>query len=269
VKLGLFGRPVSHSRSPKIFSALSHLIKRPIRYIAVEVKDAQFAATAERSRKAGWRGVNVTIPFKLEAAKYADRLTNAARVMGAVNVLRFDAKDTVGHNTDGEGLRDALKFMGIGMSGIRVLVFGAGGAARAAGWALAKGGAKSVRFTNRTELTAKRLVLDLAPSFPKTSFSYGTARNADVWINATPLGLKGWPDKSPAPTSLRPPVAAVDLVYGRKTAFQRHAKRLGSNTSDGLPMLVFQALRAYEFWDRPFGPVRRAQLAERLIKELS
>ncbi|MDD5301761.1 MAG: shikimate dehydrogenase [Elusimicrobia bacterium] len=270
MKLGIFGRPIGHSRSPKLFAVLGRLLNRKMSYKAVEVKKDDFAATAERSRKAGWRGASVTIPFKLEAARLADRLTPAARAIGAANVLRFEANNKItGHNTDADGLRDALKFASVGMSGVHVLVFGAGGAARAAGYAVAKGGAKTVRFTNRTASTAKECARDLAPYFPKTSFSVGAPRNADIWINATPLGQNGNPDKSPAPKSLRAPAAAVDLVYGKKTAFQRHAERLGARTSDGTAMLVFQALRAYEFWDRPLGPRRRALLAERLIKELS
>lgn len=268
MKLGLFGRPVSHSKSPKLFAALSRLLKRPITYRAVEVKPGYFTATAQRSRKAGWLGANVTIPFKLEAAQAASRLTSVAKAIGAANVIRFEGKSFTGHNTDADGLMDALKFAGVVMSGKHTLIFGAGGAARAAGYALACGGARSVRFTNRTSSTAKDCVLDLAPYFPKTSFSSGAPRNADIWVNATPLGLKGYPDKSPAPNSLRAPEAAVDLVYGRKTAFQRQSERRGARTSDGLPMLVFQALRAFEYWDRrSLGPKKRALLAERLITE--
>lgn len=269
MKLGLFGNPVSHSKSPLIFKIVAKTLKKKISYEAVEVSAGEFPVAATWAREKGWKGANVTIPFKIEAAAWSDELTEEADVIGAVNVLKFKGNKVIGHNTDAAGLRDAFKFAGVVMSGIRVLVFGAGGAARAAGYAAAKSGAKSVRFTNRTARTATECAGKLAPYFPKTSFSSGAARNADVWINATPLGLKGCPDVSPAPTSLRPPVAAVDMVYGRKTSFQRQTTRIGARTIDGTAMLVFQALRAYEFWDRPFGPRQRAQLAERLIKELS
>ncbi|MEK7234951.1 MAG: hypothetical protein AAB268_14135 [Elusimicrobiota bacterium] len=186
-----------------------------------------------------------------------------------MNALRFEGEKIVGHNTDAQGLRDALKHARVAAGGRDALIFGAGGAARAAGYALGKNGARTVRFTARTSLTAKKCARDLAPYFPKTSFSSGAPRNADIWINATPLGMQGCPDVSPAPRTLRAPVAAVDLVYGRKTAFQRHAQRLGARISDGSAMLVFQALRAFEFWDRPLGAARRGALAEKLIKELS
>lgn len=186
-----------------------------------------------------------------------------------MNVLRFEGTKIVGHNTDADGLRDAFKRGGVPVKNKSAIVFGAGGAARAAGWALGKGGAKAVRFTNRTASTAAKCARDLAPHFPKTSFSAGTPRNADIWINATPLGLSGCPDVSPAPKTLRAPQTAVDLVYGRFTAFQRHAQKNGASVIDGAPMLVYQALRAYEFWDRPFSAARRAALAERLIEEIS
>lgn len=269
MKLGIFGRPLGHTMSPRIFKALGRKVGKKISYEAVEVTPGHFAAVMAWARAMGWRGVNITIPFKIEAANYATLMTPTARVIGAVNVFRFEDKKIIGHNTDAEGLCDALKFAGVRMGGVHVLVFGAGGAARAVGYAMAKGGAKSVRFTNRTASTAKDCVRVLAPHFLKTSFSSGAPRNADIWINATPLGQQGHPDVSPAPKALRAPVAAVDLVYGKKTAFQRHAERLGARTSDGTAMLVFQALRAWEFWDRPLGLRRRALLAEQLIKELS
>lgn len=266
MKLGLFGNPVSHSKSPAIFSSLCAELGRKISYEAVLVND--FSGAVAKARAAGWRGASVTIPFKLDAAKAAKRLTHDAKAIGAVNALKF-GKTIIGHNTDAAGLMDAFKFADVVMSGVRVLVFGAGGAARAAGYAAAKSGAQSVHFTNRTFSTATKCARDLAAYFPRTRFSAGAARNADVWINALPLGLKGCPDKSPAPKALRPPKAAVDLVYGRRTAFQRQTTRTGARTIDGTAMLVFQALRAYEFWDRPLGPARRALLAGRIIKELS
>jgi shikimate dehydrogenase len=251
-----------------LFSILARLLNKKVRYTAVEVQDGEFVAAVERARRNDWRGANVTIPFKLEAARLAVRLTPTARALGAVNTLRF-GRVVTGHNTDAEGLRDACRRAGVKARGKDALIFGAGGAARAAGWALAKDGARSIRFSNRTALTAKKCVRDLAPSFPRTTFSSGAPRNADIWVNATPLGMKGRPDVSPAPKSLRAPETAFDLVYGRRTAFQRHAHLLHARVSDGAAMLVFQALRGWEFWDKPLGARRRALLAERLIKELT
>jgi shikimate dehydrogenase len=265
VKLGLFGRPVSHSRSPRLFARLSRLLRRPISYVAVEVDDLPAAVAAARA--AGWRGANVTVPLKLEAAALASRLTPAARALGAVNVLRF-SRGVVGHNTDAEGLRDALKLAGVRARGKDALVFGAGGAARAAGWALARCGARRVRFCARTPARARAAARALSPRFPRTAFSAGAAASAGIWVNATPLGMKGFPDRSPAPRGLPAPESAIDLVYGRRTAFQRDAAARGAAVTDGGAMLVCQALRAWEFWDRPLGARRRAALTGTLLKEV-
>lgn len=267
MKLGLFGFPVGHSRSPRLFARLSRELGRPIAYAAVAAEPGTLAQVVEGARAAGWRGANVTVPLKLEALGLAGRLTSAARAVGAVNVLRFD-RVVVGHNTDGEGLRDALARARVSARGRAALVFGAGGAARAAGWALAKDGARTVRFASRTLSRARKTARELAALFPRTRFSAGAPARADVWVQATPLGMKGFADETPAPPSLPGPEAAVDLVYGRLTAFQRDAAARGARVSDGAPMLAFQALRAWEFWDAPLGAHKRAALAETLIEEI-
>jgi shikimate dehydrogenase len=267
VKLGLFGFPVGHSRSPRLFARLSKLLKRRIAYEAVAVRPKSLSAAAKRARLDGWRGANVTVPLKSEAAAYADRLTPAAKALGAVNVLRF-GRTVVGHNTDAQGLRDAMRTAGLKARGKSALVFGAGGAARAAGWALARDGAKTIRFTARTASRARKTADDLAGLFPRTRFSAGAVAPAEIWINATPLGMKGFPDRSPAPKSLASPQAAIDLVYGPRTAFQRDAAARGARVQDGAAMLVHQALRAWEFWDRPLGARRREALAGPLLREV-
>lgn len=265
MKLGLFGYPVVHSRSPRIFSRLAALLCRPISYETVAVPLGALAvAVAERG---DWRGANVTAPLKAETLSLCRRLTLAAREIGAANVLRF-GRTIDGHNTDGEGLRDALRLAGVRVRGRSVLVFGAGGAARAAGWALAKDGASRVRFMVRTRSRAEHAARDLGRLFPETDFTVGGPVPADVWLNATPLGMPGFPDRTPAPRSAPPPKAAVDLVYGRRTRFQRDALMRGARVIDGTAMLVFQAVRAWEYWDGPLGVARRSVLVERLMEEV-
>ena len=265
MKLGIFGWPVSHSRSPRLFARLGSLLNRSITYEAVLVSD--LPAAVKKARASGWRGANVTVPLKEAAAALAGRLTPAARALGAVNVLRFD-RGIVGHNTDAEGLRDALHGAGLKIRGKNALVFGAGGAARAAGWALAREGARRVRFCARTASRASRAANALRPHFPKTTFSSGAAVSAEIWVNATPLGMKGFPDRSPAPHDLPSPEVAIDLVYGRRTAFQLDAASRGAIVTDGAAMLVHQALRAWEYWDKPLGARRREALAAPLLKEV-
>lgn len=265
MKLGIFGRPISHSRSPRLFAALGRLLNRSIDYRAVLAED--FPSAVAAARDAGWRGANVTVPFKEEAAALSERLTPAAKALGAANVLRF-GRTIVGHNTDGEGLRDALREAGVRIKGKNALVFGAGGAARAAGWALAREGAKTVRFTARTQTRARTAARTLGQHFSRTGFSAGKPIAAEIWVNATPLGMKGFPDRTPAPRKLKAPTIAIDLVYGSSTAFQRDAALRGARVLDGAPMLVHQALRAWEYWDKPLGSRRRAALAGPLLKEV-
>ena len=230
MKLGLFGWPVAHSWSPRIFTRLAALLGRTVSYETVAVPPgALAAAVAERG---DWRGVNVTAPLKVEALSLCGRLTPAARAIGAANVLRF-GPTLDGHNTDGEGLRDALRRAGVHARGRSSLVFGAGGAGRAAGWALAKDGASRVRFVARTPSRAQRAAEDLGRLFPATDFTAGGPVHADLWLNATPLGMPGSPDRTPAPRSAPSPEAAVDLVYGRRTRFQRDASMRGARVSDG------------------------------------
>src|SRR5262249_48928853 len=154
----------------------------------------------------------------------------------------------------------ALKRAGVRARGKDALVFGAGGAARAAGWALGREGARRVRFSARTASRASRAARDLGRLFKRTRFSAGAPQPAQLWVNATPLGMKGFPDRTPAPKGLASPEVAVDLVYGRRTAFQRDAARRGARVTDGAAMLAFQALRAWEFWEKPIGARRRGAL---------
>jgi shikimate dehydrogenase len=248
-----------------LFARLGRLLKRPISYEAMLVSD--LSAAIKTARAAGWRGANVTVPLKEEAAALADRLTPAARILGAVNVLRF-GRGIVGHNTDGEGLRDALRRAGVKARGKDAIVFGAGGAARAAGWALAREGAKAVRFCARTRSRGKATARTLNSHFLKTAFSAGAAVPADIWINATPLGMLDFPDRSPAPKNISSPEIAIDLVYGRRTAFQRDAAARGALVIDGAAMLVHQALRAWEYWDEPLSTRRREALIGPLLEEV-
>jgi shikimate dehydrogenase len=268
VKLGLFGYPVGHSRSPKLFARLSRRLGKPIEYRATAVRPGTLASAVAKAWNDGWRGANVTVPLKEEAYGLCARLTPAARAVGAVNTLRFD-RVLVGHNTDAEGLRDALRRAKVPVRGKNALVFGAGGAARAAGWALGMEGAKSVRFYARTEARGRKAARELGKLFSGTRFTAGGAVRADIWINATPLGMKGFPDRSPASHTLQVPKHAIDLVYGRKTAFQRRCLSQNASVTDGSAMLAFQALRAYEFWGKPLGAKTRAALAEELIEVIS
>lgn len=264
---GLIGKPVSHSLSPKLFSVLSWLLGRTIRYKAWEVDPGNLKAALKRFEKEGFAGLNVTIPHKQSAFKSAARLTPEARAIGAVNVLRFSPGGLKGHNTDAAGFGDALAAVDFKARGKDALIFGAGGAARAVGYALGRAGARRVRFVGRTPRRAQETARALEARFSRTRFEVGPAVPAALWVNATPLGMKGFARRSPAPVEMACDLA-FDLVYGRRTPFLMRAKARRIKACDGLSMLVYQALRAWEFWTRPLGAVRRKNLHDQIIGEL-
>lgn len=265
IKLALIGHPVRHSRSAKIFELLARELDCPIGYEAFDVLPGKLKVFLRGLK--GLRGFNITIPHKQSVIPLLDSLTPEARAIGAVNVVRFSSAGLKGHNTDAAGFTDALSEAGIETSGEDVMIFGAGGAARAAAFALGSSGARSVRFVNRSPENAAAAVKALKKRFTRTVFEAGPLEPSFLWVNATPLGMEGFAARSPAPGQFECS-AAFDMVYGGATPFLRQAGRSGVKACDGLSMLVFQALHAWEFWVEPLGPDRRRALAQELLKEL-
>jgi shikimate dehydrogenase len=266
--LALLGHPVAHSLSPRLMAVLSRLTGHRVLYRACDVSPDKLAFAVGLLRSAGFLGGNITIPHKTAVVPLLDRLTPQARLAGAVNVVRRDGQRLVGHNTDLAGFSDALRDAGFRARGRDALIFGAGGAARAAVAALGRMGARRITVTSHRPTAARTLTRDFSALFPRTQFQAGPACAADLAINATPLGLPSFPDRSPAPPDWRGCDFALDMIYGRRTAFQRQALRLGARTAGGTGMLVCQALRCWEFWFGPLEETRRAFLKNRLIANL-
>lgn len=267
-RAGLIGSPVSHSLSPRLFRELGKLLGLRVDYRARLIGPGKLAAAIKRLERSGWRGFNATIPHKVALLPLmTGGLSPQARAIGAVNAVRFSSSGPIGHNTDAEGFLDALKARGLSVKGRTAVVFGAGGAARAAGYAFGTAGAKSVIFSARNIGTAMELVRHLRRLFKNTEFRVGAEADADVWTNATPLGMKGFPRASPARGPVRCRLA-YDLVYGEATPFLERASAAGAATLDGLDMLVFQALRSWEFWFKPLGASRRRELGVELTRRL-
>lgn len=263
-KLGLLGHPVGHSLSPRIFAALSARIGKPLSYEAVDTPPEFLADTLARLAGENWVGTNITIPHKIAAAKLCVSLSSEAKLCGAVNTITFGAKGPEGHNTDAAGFLDALSELGAKMRGADALIYGSGGAARAAGLALGKAGARAVRFCARNPASGRRAARALHERYRKTRFSVGAPRPAALVVNATPLGMSGFPDEAPGP--VLGCGLAFDLVYGRETAFIKAAQAADIPACDGTAMLLYQALRAAELW---LGPLpERDALKQALAKDL-
>jgi shikimate dehydrogenase len=209
-----------------------------------------------RRHHAGARGANVTVPFKEEAFRLATARTPRAEAAGAINTLSFDGAEILGDNTDGAGLvRDLKHNLGCDPAGRRILLLGAGGAARGVILPLLLENPAELLIANRTEETAARLALEFA-RLPGCAvgvkpdgcgFAGLAGRNFDLVINATSAGLSG--AALPLPTSVfAPRCVAYEMVYGRETAFMTQARAAAARVADGLGMLVEQAAEAFFVW---------------------
>jgi len=252
-RYALVGNPVAHSKSPVIHAAFARATSQDLEYGLIEAPLDGFAATVERFRAGGGRGLNVTLPFKQEAFRLCSSVSARARIAQAVNTLVLETG--FGDNTDGIGLvRDLSRNLNYKFS--NVLLLGAGGAAQGVVGALLEAGAARVVIANRTVSKAQAL----AARFPGASAcDYGGLEaQFDLVINATSAGLAD--EAPPLPAGiLRSGILAYDMVYGRETPFLAAARRSGARTCDGLGMLVEQAAESFFLW-RGVRPQTRAVL---------
>lgn len=257
---GVLGFPVAHSRSPAMHNAAFRARGLDWRYLKLPVPPERFDETVKALPGSGYLGANVTIPHKVAALAVADRATAAARAIGAANTLTFADAQVEADNTDAGGLLDALPDS---PRGRRALVLGAGGAGRAAVWALVEAGAADVAVWNRTAERATALARDLgARAVPRPVA-------ADLLVNATSVGLDPPLGEREALAALDlgaldPPAVAVDLVYGEEaTALARWAARGSARVVDGLEVLVRQGARTFERWTGLEAPLQVMREAAR------
>lgn len=254
-RFAVFGNPIKHSRSPFIHGAFAEQCSRRLEYRAVRVAPGDFERAVTAFFAAGGCGLNVTVPFKEEAAALAVQRTARARRAGAVNTLWADAEGALhGDNTDGVGLiRDMVANLGWTVNGARVLINGAGGAVRGILEPLLRESPASVHIVNRTVARAEGLAREFAALGELTAGGYEqlTRHGFDLLINASSAGLSGAAPPLPA-RCLRERSYCYDLLYGAQpTAFMRWAAHNAAwAVSDGLGMLVEQAAEAFYVWHR-------------------
>jgi shikimate dehydrogenase len=277
-RLAVLGHPVAHSRSPAMHAAaLAALgLAEEWSYEAIEVPPERFEARVRAMPGEGFAGANVTVPHKLAALRLADHASAPAREIGSANTLTFTERGIEAENTDAPGLIDSLP---VGPTGLRALVLGAGGSARACAWALREAGAE-VSVWNRTASRARRLAAELGvealevgprrqhPSIPVSTY--------ELIVNATTVGLasaNATPGEGIDPASdlealrldadsLGAGHVVVDLVYGSSaTPFVEVARGRGATVVDGLEVLVRQGARSLRLWtglDPPLDVMRTA-----------
>ncbi len=249
IKAGLLGLPLSRSLSPEIFRIFSGLAGAEISYEPRECGAAELPAVIQALRAEGWAGFNVTIPHKRAVFKMLDLPDPASRAVGAVNAVRFGKKGLEGLNTDAAAVLLSLEENGVAPAGKNAVIFGSGGSAGAAAWALGRSRAASVTFRARNRAAALETSGSLTALFPGTAFTaepFDAGDRADIFINATPLGMysPGMPPARPGPGC-----ACLDLAYTTEgTEFLRTAAAAGARTIDGLEVLVRQAALSLKFW---------------------
>ena len=259
-RYAVIGNPISHSKSPLIHRLFAEQTGQDLSYEAIEAPLGGFAATVARLRKEGYKGCNVTVPFKFEAYETADERSERARSAQAVNTMLLDETRIVADNTDGAGLvRDIEHNLSFALRGKNLLLMGAGGAAYGVILPLLGAGAR-ITVANRTADKARQLAAAYKDRGDITGCGYDAlqGRHFEVVVNATSSGLKN--ELPPLPEDIfQTGALAYDMMYGRDTPFMAFARAHGARVADGLGMLVEQAAEAFFIW-RGVRPDTRAVL---------
>jgi len=266
----VIGNPIGHTKSPLIHGLFAEETAQDLRYIAIEgprePEDA-FAHTVRTFIAEGGRGMNVTAPFKLQAFGMADELSDRARMAGAVNAMKFVDGRILAENFDGIGLlHDIEANLDRPLAGRRVLLLGAGGAARGALLPFVEAGPKELVIANRSVAKAQALVEQVTGqgvAVRASSYTDLAAEGAfDLVVNATSASLTGALPPVP-PSVFQVQGLAYELAYGKGlTPFLRLASNAGvRQLADGVGMLVEQAAEAFEWW-RGVRPQTRAVIEQ-------
>lgn len=255
---GVFGQPVAENPTGVMQEAAFRAANLNWRYITMEVAPADLAAAVQGLRAMNFAGVNLTIPHKVAVIKHLDALSPEAKIIGAVNTVRREGDKLIGENTDGKGfLRGITHDAKIDPRGKRVVMLGAGGAARAVATELILAGISHLTVVNRSEDRGQQMVADLK-SATNGPIAYVPWRGTmpipaetEILVNATSIGL--YPDVDAMPDvdlgALRPSTLVADAVFNPpETPLLRKAKQLNLQTLDGLSMLVYQGVIGFQMW---------------------
>jgi shikimate dehydrogenase len=266
-RYAVIGNPINHTKSPLIHGLFAQTTGQDMVYTALLGTPGAFAQDVAAFREAGGRGMNVTVPFKMDAFACATEPSERARMAGAVNALKFEGDRILADNFDGIGLtRDVTHNLGVPLTGKRILILGAGGATRGMVMPFLAERPAALVIANRTLATAQALVAEVwaqVPGCPLTACGYANVSGEfDLVFNATSASLHA--DLPPVPTSaFAPGCLAYELAYGKGlTPFLKLAQQAGvTQLADGVGMLVEQAAEAFEWW-RGVRPDTRPVIAQ-------
>lgn len=257
--LCVIGHPIEHSMSPIMHNAAIKDLGLDYLYIAFDIPPNRLKEAIKGLKTLNIRGINVTLPYKEKVMKFVDKVDEIAQKIGAINTIKNEDGLLIGRNTDAEGANKALFDAGCEITGKNVVLIGAGGAAKAISYSLASATNK-ITIINRSEDRAKKLVSELKNKIDinvenkkydeiilKEEIS-----NADILINATPIGMFPMIDISPVSKKiLHKDLFVFDLIYNPlETQLIKDSKEIGCQTLSGLDMLVNQGALAFEWWTK-------------------
>ena len=259
---GLFGWPVEHSFSPAMHNAAFEHLKLDYCYVTFPVRPDMLGDAVKGVRALTLGGINVTVPHKENVIQFLDEVSEEATFIGAVNTVRNDNGRLTGYNTDGRGFMQSLSEAGIDISGRKVIIVGAGGASRAIGYYICKQASELYLYdvdlkkadTLIQHLKSQAVGCQVLTAESQQIRSAEFFSTLDVVINATPLGLK---PEDPLPVDislLKSSHTVCDLIY-KETPLLREASGTGCKTLNGLGMLLWQGVFAFEIWTGKRPPV--------------
>lgn len=273
--LALIGSPVGHSASPLMYNYSFEKLGLDYAYVAFDVKEQDVKAALDAMRLFQMRGMNVTMPDKVEAARYVDELSPAAKIIGAVNTIVNEDGKLVGYITDGEGFVNNLKDHGIDIQGKKITIAGGGGAATAIQVQCALDGASEIvifnkkdSFFERTLATAEK-IRKAVPECAVSVYDIDDVekmteeiRSSDIFVNATIVGMKPMDDQSVVKdlSALRPGLVVADIVYNpEETLLLKQAKAVGCTCVGGKGMLLWQGVAAFKLFTGEDMPVEEVK----------
>ncbi|NLF88535.1 shikimate dehydrogenase [Candidatus Bathyarchaeota archaeon] len=261
---GVIGDPIEHSLSPIMQNAAFQALDLDYVYLAFKVKPSCVADAVNGIRALNFRGLNVTMPHKKSVMANLDRIDLSAQIIDSVNTILNKDNLLFGFNTDGVGAVRALKENGVALKGRKVVLLGAGGAARAIAYAVAKE-ADELAVLNRTAKDAQALARLVEKAANKRIVAASiepedidaNLQDSDILINATSVGMKPRIDETPVPIELlRSNLAVMDIVYNPlETKLAKDAKALGAKVVSGVEMLIYQGASSFEIWTGKSAPV--------------
>lgn len=262
---GVIGDPIEHSLSPIIHNAAFAALKLNYMFLAFKVKSADVENAINGMRALNIRGLNVTMPHKSKVLNFLDRTDLSAQIINSVNTILNKENKLFGLNTDGVGALRALRENGVELKGRKILLLGAGGAARAIAYSMAKEG-DELAVLNRTLKPVQDLAKLLEKTVNKRIYAgllspkeiQQNIQDSDILINATSVGMKPKPDESlVAPKLLRHNLAVMDIVYNPiETKLTKDAKALGAKVVSGVEMLIYQGAASFEIWTGKSAPIK-------------